>query len=89
MRLLSRILSVALLVMGLIILPLGCSTILLAFKLGMIFDGMYAAFMLFLYIAFSIYETRELIYDWFCPVEIIDSEVHEAEVISNENVSNS
>lgn len=87
MRLLSRILSIAILAMALVILPLGCSTLIMAFQLGLVFDGLSVAFMLCLYIAFSIYEVRELICDIYCIYNDSPAELQGTEVISNENVS--
>ena len=50
MRILSRIIFVAILAMAVIIIPLGAATIIIAIELG-----------LFVYIALSLYEVREFI----------------------------
>lgn len=66
MRKLSRILAMAVLVMAAIILPLGISTIIMAFKLGLFYDALNCLLMLCFFIAFSLYEFREIIaeYEW-------------------------
>lgn len=74
MRKLSRILAVAMLIMAVIIIPLGVSTVIMAFELGLIFDAVSCILMLCFYIAFSLYELREFIaeHEWYlaeAPVE--------------------
>lgn len=67
MRKLSRILTIAMLIMAVIIIPLGISTIIMAFELGLIFDAISCLLMLCFFIAFSLYEFREFIveYEWY------------------------
>ena len=67
MRKLSRILTIAMLVMAIIIIPLGISTILMAWSLGLVFDALSCILLLCLYIAFTLYELREFIldYEWY------------------------
>ena len=74
MRKLSRILAVAMLIMAVIIIPLGISTVIMAFELGFVFDAVSCILMLCFYIAFSLYELREFIaeHEWYlaeAPVE--------------------
>lgn len=61
MRILSRIIFVAMLTMAVIIIPLGAATIIMAIKLGLLFEALSGMLMLCVYIALSLYEVREFI----------------------------
>ena len=61
MRILSRIIFVAMLAMAVIIIPLGAATIITAIGLGLFFEALSGMFMLCVYIALSLYEVREYI----------------------------
>ena len=61
MRILSRIIFVAMLAMAVIIIPLGAATIIMAIELGLLFEALSGMLMLCVYIAFSLYEVREFI----------------------------
>ena len=74
MRKLSFILTVAMLIMAVIIIPLGISNIVLALRLDLIFECVSSIFLLCLFIAFCIFDVREFIreYSWYyeeAPVE--------------------
>ena len=59
MRILSRIIFVAMLAMAVIIIPLGAATIIMAIELGLLFEALSGMLMLCVYIALSLYEVRE------------------------------
>ena len=61
MRMLSRIIFVAMLAMAVIIIPLGTATIIMAIELGLLFEALSGMLMLCVYIALSLYEVREFI----------------------------
>lgn len=61
MRILSRIIFVAMLAMAVIIIPLGTATIITAIELRLFFEALSGMFMLCVYIALSLYEVREFI----------------------------
>lgn len=61
MRILSRIIFVAILAMAVIIIPLGAATIIMAIELGLLFEALSSMLMLCIYIALSLYEVREFI----------------------------
>lgn len=61
MRILSRIIFVAMLAMTVIIIPLGAATIIMAIELGLLFEVLSGMLMLCVYIALSLYEVREFI----------------------------
>lgn len=61
MRILSRIIFVAMLAMAVIIIPLGAATIIIAIELGLLFEALSGMLMLCVYIALSLYEVREFI----------------------------
>lgn len=61
MRMLSRIIFVAMLAMTVIIIPLGVATIIMAIELGLFFEALSGMLMLRVYIALSLYEVREFI----------------------------
>ena len=61
MRMLSRIIFVAMLAMAVIIIPLGTATIVMAIELGLFFEALSGMLMLCVYIALSLYEVREFI----------------------------
>ncbi len=61
MRILSRIIFVAMLAMTVIIIPLGAATIIMAIELGLLFEALSGMLMLCVYIALSLYEVREFI----------------------------
>ena len=61
MRILSRIIFVAILAMAVIIIPLGAATIIIAIELGLLFEALSGMLMLCVYIALSLYEVREFI----------------------------
>ena len=61
MRVLSRIIFVAMLAMAVIIIPLGTATIVMAIELGLLFEALSGMLMLCVYIALSLYEVREFI----------------------------
>lgn len=61
MRILSRIIFVAMLAMAVIIIPLGAATIIMAIELGLLFEALSGMLMLCVYIALSLYEAREFI----------------------------
>lgn len=61
MRILSRIIFVAMLAMAVIIIPLGVATIIMAIELGLFFEALSGMLMLCVYIALSLYEVREFI----------------------------
>ena len=74
MRKLSLILTIAMLVMAVIIIPVGISNVYLALQLGLIFECVSSIFFLCLFIAFCLFEVREFIreYSWYyeeAPVE--------------------
>lgn len=61
MRILSRIVFVAMLAMAVIIIPLGAATIIMVIELGLFFEALSGMLMLCVYIALSLYEVREFI----------------------------
>ena len=61
MRILSRIIFVAMLAMAVIIIPLGAATIIMAIELGLFFEALSGMLLLCVYIALSLYEVREFI----------------------------
>lgn len=61
MRILSRIIFVAMLAMAVIIIPLGVATIIMAIELGLLFEALSGMLMLCVYIALSLYEVRVFI----------------------------
>ena len=61
MRMLSRIIFVAMLAMAVIIIPLGAATIIMAIELGLLFEALSGMLMLCVYIALCLYEVREFI----------------------------
>ena len=61
MRMLSRIIFVAMLAMAVIIIPLGTATIVVAIELGLLFEALSGMLMLCVYIALSLYKVREFI----------------------------
>lgn len=61
MRILSRIIFVAMLAMVVIIIPLGTATIIMAIELGLFFEALSGMLMLCVYIALTLYEVREFI----------------------------
>lgn len=61
MRMLSRIIFVAMLAMAVIIIPLGTATIVMAIELGLFFEALSGMLMLCVYIALSLYVVREFI----------------------------
>ena len=61
MRILSRIIFVAMLAMAVIIIPLGTATIVMAIELGLLFEALSGMLLLCVYIALSLYEVREFI----------------------------
>ena len=61
MRILSRIIFVAMLAMTVIIIPLGAATIIMAIELGLLFEALSGMLMLCVYIALSLYEVREFL----------------------------
>lgn len=61
MRMLSRIIFIAMLAMAVIIIPLGVATIIMAIELGLFFEALSGMLMLRVYIALSLYEVREFI----------------------------
>lgn len=61
MRILSRIIFVAMLAMTVIIIPLGAATIIMAIELGLLFEALSGMLMLCVYIALSLYEVRKFI----------------------------
>lgn len=74
MRKLSFILTVAMIIMAVIIIPVGISIIVLALQLGLLFECVSSLFFLCLFIAFCLFEVREFIkeYSWYyeeAPVE--------------------
>ena len=64
MRKLSFGLTIAMLIMAVIILPVGVSNIILALRLGLIFECVSSIFFLCLFIAFCLFEVREFIRDY-------------------------
>ncbi len=76
MRKLSFILTIAMLVMAIIIIPVGISNIYLALRLGLIFECVSSIFFLCLFIAFCLFEVREFIREvsWYyeeAPIEVV------------------
>lgn len=67
MRKLSFILTVAIIIMAVIIIPVGISNIVLALQLGLLFECISSLFLLCLFIAFCLFEVREFIkeYSWY------------------------
>lgn len=61
MRILSRIILVAMLAMAVIIIPLGTATIIMAIELGLFFEALSGMLMLCVYIAVTLYEVCEFI----------------------------
>ena len=61
MRILSRIVFIAMLAMAVIIIPLGAATIIMAIELGLLFEALSGMLMLCVYIALCLYEVREFI----------------------------
>lgn len=55
MRILSRIIFVAMLAMAVIIIPLGTATIIMAIELGLFFETLSGMLMLCVYIALTLY----------------------------------
>ena len=60
MRILSRIIFVAMLAMTVIIIPLGAATIIMAIELGLLFEALSGMLMLCVYIALSLYEVARI-----------------------------
>ena len=74
MRKLSFILTIAMLIMAVIIIPVGISNFYLALQLGLVFECVSSIFFLCLFMAFGVIEVREFIrgYVWYyeeAPVE--------------------
>ena len=74
MRKILFILTVAMIIMAVIIIPVGISNIVLALQLGLLFESVSSLFFLCLFIAFCLFEIREFIeeYSWYyeeAPVE--------------------
>ena len=91
MKKLSFILTIAMLIMAIIIIPVGISNIYLALQLGLVFECVSSIFFLCLFIAFCLFEVREFIreYSWYyeeAPVEgmhdILDRVLHHCTVIN-------
>ena len=61
MRMLSRIIFIAMLAMAVIIIPIGAATIIMAIELGLLFEALSGMLMLCVYIALSPYEVRKFI----------------------------
>ena len=61
MRKILFILTVAMIIMAVIIIPLGAATIIMAIELGLLFEALSGMLMLCVYIALSLYEVREFI----------------------------
>lgn len=61
---LSRIFTAAILIMAAIVIPLGVSTVMMAFELGLIYEAISCILMMCIFAAFSIYELRELIAEY-------------------------
>ena len=61
MRMLSRIIFVAMFAMAVIIIPLGTAAIVVAIELGLLFEALSSMLMLCVYIALSLYEVREFV----------------------------
>ena len=61
MRILSRIIFVAMFAMAVIIIPLGTAAIVVAIELGLLFEALSSMLMLCVYIALSLYEVREFV----------------------------
>ena len=66
MRILSRIIFVAMLAMAVIIIPLGAATIIMAIELGLFFEALSGMLLLCVYIALSLYEVRKFISEIEC-----------------------
>ena len=64
MRKLSLILTIAMLLMAVIIIPVGISNVYLALQLGLIFECVSSIFFLCLFIAFCLFEVREFIREY-------------------------
>ena len=58
MRILSRIIFVAMLAMTVIIIPLGAATIIMAIELGLLFEALSGMLMLCVYIALCLFDVR-------------------------------
>lgn len=80
MRKLSFILTIAMIVMAVIIIPVGISCIFLALQLGLIFECVSSLFFLCLFVAFCLFEVREFIreYSWYY-AEVPVEGMHDAE----------
>ena len=67
MRKILFILTVAMIIMAVIIIPVGISNIVLALQLGLLFESVSSLFFLCLFIAFCLFEIREFIeeYSWY------------------------
>ena len=61
MRMLPRIIFVAMFAMAVIIIPLGTAAIVVAIELGLLFEALSGMLMLCVYIALSLYEVREFV----------------------------
>ncbi len=64
MRKLSFILTIAMLIIAVIIIPVGISNVYLALQLGLVFECVSSIFFLCLFIAFCLFEVREFIRDY-------------------------
>ena len=67
MRKILFILTGAMIIMAVIIIPVGISNIVLALQLGLLFESVSSLFFLCLFIAFCLFEIREFIeeYSWY------------------------
>ena len=67
MRKILFILTVAMIIMAVIIIPVGISNIVLALQLGLLFESVSSLFFLCLFIAFCLFEIKEFIeeYSWY------------------------
>ncbi len=84
MRKLSFILTIAMLVMAIIIIPVGISNIYLALKLGLIFECVSCFFFLCLFVAFYLFEVREFIRE--CSWYYEESPIETAQDIPDEDL---
>ena len=64
MRRLSFILTIAMLIIAVIIIPVGISNVYLALQLGLVFECVSSIFFLCLFVAFCLFDVREFIRDY-------------------------
>lgn len=85
MRKLSFILTIAMLIIAVIIIPVGISNVYLALQLGLVFECVSSIFFLCLFIAFCLFEVREFIRDYSWNYEEVPVEgMHDIQLHNSE-----